>query len=103
MLMLITSIGLNRLRLITPATFCQWQQIYLIMTTNERDTNMNDFIKYMQDYLVKLEQEIVEFTDDYAKAIDEDTANQFMEDILMTSGEKNAVKHLLKKAEEVTK
>jgi translation initiation factor 2B subunit (eIF-2B alpha/beta/delta family) len=73
------------------------------MTTNERDTNMNDFIKYMQDYLVKLEQEIVEFTDDYAKAIDEDTANQFMEDILMTSGEKNAVKHLLKKAEEVTK
>jgi translation initiation factor 2B subunit (eIF-2B alpha/beta/delta family) len=64
---------------------------------------MNDFIKYMQDYLVKLEQEIVEFTDDYAKAIDEDIANQFMEDILMTTGEKNAVKHLLKKAEEVTK
>jgi translation initiation factor 2B subunit (eIF-2B alpha/beta/delta family) len=73
------------------------------MTTKERDTNMNDFIKYMQDYLVKLEQEIVEFTDDYAKAIDEDIANQFMEDILMTTGEKNAVKHLLKKAEEVTK
>ena len=70
------------------------------MTTKERDTNMNDFIKYMQEYLVKLEQDMVTIKKQFQES-DEDYEDTILEDVLILDGQIQATSHLLSVANDM--
>ena len=61
---------------------------------------MNDFIKYMQEYLVKLEQDMVTIKKQFQES-DEDYEDTILEDVLILDGQIQATSHLLSVANDM--